>query len=360
MSSKSCLAVEVPWSSEPRYMEGDPPCKVPIDSRYSLMEKERQNVRKPSLSGVMDAAVAVSKIVPLTPLLTFEHSGRTIFAKAESLQPIGAFKLRGAWWRLSSLDKSDRAKGVVAYSSGNHAQGIAWAAARLGMTATIVMPSDAPEAKQARTKALGATVVLYDRHTEDRAAIAEALAAKTGAVVVPPFADPWVIEGQGSAGIEAIAQLADRGVGPPDLVVTCCGGGGLSAGMALACPDARIVIVEPEGWDDVTRSLAQGAIADAANAAPPTACDALQTPKPAPVTFDVLKSRGATGVTVSESEVETAMRFAYETFRLVLEPGGAVALAAILSGTVEPGERTVITLSGGNVDAAHFARVIAG
>ncbi len=317
-------------------------------------------MRKPSLSGVENAARAVAEVVPNTPLLTFEHDGRTIFAKAESLQPMGAFKLRGAWWRLSSLTEAERAHGVVAYSSGNHAQGIAWAARRLGMVATIVMPSNAPAAKKANTEALGARIVFYDRATEDRMAIAEALAADAGAVIVPPYADPWVIEGQGSAGIEATAQMRALGIGAPDRIVTCCGGGGLSAGMALACPDAAITIVEPEGWDDMTRSLVLGEIVGVDSDATPTACDALMTLKASPLTFDVLKARGAVGVTVSEAEVEHAMRFAFEKLRLVVEPGGAAALAAVLAGKVPVAERTLITISGGNVDAAHFARVIEG
>ncbi len=339
-------------------MEGVGCCKGPKLHAVSKMSSERQSVRKPSLSGVQAAAAAVAKVVPPTPLLTFEHAGGTVFAKAESLQPMGAFKLRGAWWRLSSLSPDDQARGVVAFSSGNHAQGVAWAAQRLGMKATIVMPSDAPEAKRANTAALGADVVLYERRTEDRAAIAESLASRTGAVIVPPFADPWVIEGQGSAGIEATAQMAARGIAPPDLVVTCCGGGGLSAGMALACPDAAITIVEPQYWDDFGRSLAQGSIVGVAPDAPATACDALMTPRAAPVTFDVLRSRSATGVSVSEHEVEDAMRFAFAKLRLVVEAGGAVALAAVLAGKVALTQRTLITLSGGNVDAAHFAAVL--
>ena len=317
-------------------------------------------MRKPSLSGVENAAQAVAQVAPRTPLLSFEAGGRTVFAKAESLQPMGAFKLRGAWWRLSSLSPEDRARGVVAFSSGNHAQGVAWAAQRLGMAATIVMPSDAPIAKQQRTRDLGATVVLYDRATEDREAIARAIADQTGATVVPPFADPWVIEGQGSAAIEAIAQLGERGLGRPDCVVTCCGGGGLSAGFALACPDAALTIVEPEGWDDVTRSLARGHLVPVADNAPPTQCDALMTKCASPLTFDILKAHGATGVAVSPAEVATAQRFAFETLRLVIEPGGAVALAAVLAGKVKLGDRTLITLSGGNVDAAAFARVLTG
>ncbi len=317
-------------------------------------------MRKPSFSGVEKAAVAVAKVVPPTPLLTFVMHGHTVFAKAESLQPIGAFKLRGAWWRLASLSREDRARGVVAFSSGNHAQGVAWAAQRIGMAATIVMPSDAPLAKLKRTRALGADVVLCDRRTDDRVAIAEGIARRTGATIVPPFDDPWVIEGQGSTGIEAIAQMAAKGVAPPDRIVTCCGGGGLSAGMALACPDAAVTIIEPEGWDDMTRSLARGEIVPVVENPPVTACDALMTLIPSPLTFAVLKARGATGIVVSEREIEDAMRFAFETLRLVVEPGGAVALAAVLSGKVPLGERTLITISGGNVDAVAFARVLAG
>ena len=315
-------------------------------------------MRLPTLQGVHNAAKAIASVVPATPLIAFEIGASCIFAKAESLQPTGTFKLRGAWWRLSSLSEKERACGVVAFSSGNHAQGVAWAARRLGMAATIVMPSDAPEAKLRRTRALGAEVVTYDRHSEDRDAIARGLADRTGAVVVPPFADPWIVEGQGSAAIEAVQQMAARDLGPPDRMVTCCGGGGLSAGFALACPDTPLTIVEPDGWDDVTRSLQLGHIVAVAQDAPPTLCDALMTRQAAPLTFDILKAHGGTGVAVTADEVAAAQRFAFETFRLVLEAGGAVALAAVLAGKIELGERTLITLSGGNVDAAHFAKVI--
>jgi len=315
-------------------------------------------VREPTAEGVDKAARAIAEILPPTPLFEIGIGGGRVFAKAESLQPMGAFKVRGAWHRLSALSADERRRGVVAFSSGNHAQGVAWAARRLAMSATIVMPGDAPAAKRENTRALGAEVVLYDRVTEDRAGIATAIAARTGAVVVPPFDDPHVIEGQGSAGIEAIAQMAARGIAAPDLVVACCGGGGLAAGLTIACPDARMVVVEPEGWDDMTRSLAAGRIVEVAADAPPTACDALQTRRAAQVTFDILSARGATGVAVSEREVEDAMRFAFARLRLVLEPGGAVALAAVLAGKVAPTDRTLITLSGGNVDPAQFAAVL--
>lgn len=315
-------------------------------------------MRNPGFSGVEKAAKAVAAVVPATPLLTFELNGRTVFAKAESLQPMGAFKLRGAWHRLTSMSDAERARGVVAFSSGNHAQGVAWAAKRLGMAATIVMPSDAPAAKLAGTRALGAEVILYDRRTESREAIGATLAAERGATLVPSFDDPWVVEGQGSAGLEAGAQMAALGAGAPDLIVTPCGGGGLASGLALACPDAAITIVEPEYWDDMGRSLRAGAIVEVATDAPPTACDALMTRRVADLTFGILAGRCATGVSVSENEIETAMRFAYSTFRLVIEPGGAVALAALLAGKVVPTDRTLVVLSGGNVDPVDYAAVL--
>ncbi len=312
-------------------------------------------MRIPSLQGVQKAAAAVARIVPPTPLLVVEIAGVPVFAKAESLQPMGAFKLRGAWHRLNALSDWERARGVVAFSSGNHAQGVAWAARKLGMAATIVMPDDAPAAKLSNTRVLGAEVVLCNRETESREAIAAALAAERGATLVPSFDDPWVVEGQGSAAIEAVAQMGFQ----PDLIVTCCGGGGLAAGLALACPDARIVVVEPVGWDDMTRSLAGGVIVPVVDNPPPTACDALQTKCVAELTFGILKARGATGVAVSEDETEDAIRFAFANLQLVLEPGGAVALAALLSGKVAPATRTLVILSGGNIDAAQFAAIIA-
>ncbi len=340
-------------------MGGCPPCKAPSVRLVIYMSLERQSVRIPGFSGVEKAAAAVAEVVLPTPLLTFELDGETIFAKAESLQPTGAFKLRGAWWRLVSLSATERAAGVVAFSSGNHAQGIAWAARRLGIAATIVMPSDAPTAKLAATRAFGAEVLLYDRAEESREAIAQALAAERGATLVPSFDDPWVIEGQGSAGIEATTQMAALGHAPPDVVIACCGGGGLSSGLALACPQARMIVVEPEGWDDMTRSLAGDEIVPVGANPPQTACDALMTKLVSPLTFGILKRRGATGVAVSEVEIEEAMRFAFANFRLVVEPGGAVALAALLSGKVKPGKRTLISLSGGNIDPGQFAAVLA-
>jgi len=320
---------------------------------------EPAQMRAPTREGVLRAAEKVAAILPPTPLLPVEIGGVTVWAKGESLQPVGAFKIRGAWHRLTDLSHEERGRGVVGVSSGNHAQGVAWAARKLGLAATIVMPSDAPAVKLDRTRELGADVVLYDRANEDRDAVAAALVGERGATLVHAYADPWVIEGQGSAGIEIAAQMAERAGGPPTRIVTPCGGGGLTAGLALACPDAEIVPVEPEGWDDVRRSLEAGEIVAVGPNPPPTACDALQTLATRPINFAVLKARVPRGLAVSEAEVRTAQRFAFRNLRLVIEPGGAVALAAALTGKVPLDGRTAIVLSGGNVDAAAFARVLA-
>ena len=317
-------------------------------------------LRQPTRAGVRDAAEKIARILPATPLFTHEIKGVVVSFKAESLQPVGAFKIRGAWHRLTALDDATRARGVVAFSSGNHAQGIAWAAKRLGIAATIVMPSDAPRTKRDATLALGAEVVAYDRATESREAIAARLAEARGATLVPSFDDAWIIEGQGSAGIEAAAQMAALGLGAPARIVIPCGGGGLSAGVALAVKDARITVVEPEGWDDMRRSLEASWIEPVGDNPPPTACDSLQTLRVSPLTFDVLSRRDATGVAVSETEIAAAQRWAAETLRLVVEPGGAVGLAAVLAGKVplEPG--LLVIMSGGNVDRAAYAKVMAG
>ncbi len=317
-------------------------------------------LRQPTRAGVRDAAEKIARILPPTPLFISEIKGIPVAFKAESLQPIGAFKIRGAWHRLTALDDAARKKGVVAFSSGNHAQGVAWAAKRLGMAATIVMPSDAPRLKRESTLALGAEVVTYDRATESREAIAAGLAEARGATLVPSFDDPWIIEGQGSAGIEAAAQMATLRMGVPSRVVIPCGGGGLSAGIALALKDSAITVVEPEGWDDMRRSLEASWIEPVGPNPPPTACDSLQTLRVSPLTFDVLSRRDATGVAVSESEIASAQRWAAEKLRLVIEPGGAVGLAAVLSGKVKPEPGLLVILSGGNVDLVAYAKAIAG
>ncbi len=316
-------------------------------------------MRQPTRAGVRDAAAKIAEILPPSPLMVREINGLAVAFKMEALQPVGSFKLRGAWHRLTALCDESRSRGVVAFSSGNHAQGVAWAAKRLSIAATIVMPADAPQAKLAATMALGAEVVRYDRVTESREKIAAHLAHARGATLVPSFDDAWVIEGQGSAGIEAAAQMAAAGLPAPARVVVPCGGGGLAAGIALALPDAEMVTVEPEGWDDMRRSLEAGWIEPVGEAPPPTACDALQTMRVAERTFDVLSRRGATGVAVSEGEIAEAQRWAMRHLRTVVEPGGAVALAAILSKRVAVVPGTLVLVSGGNVDAAAYAKVLA-
>jgi len=314
--------------------------------------------RAPTLAGVERAAAKVAALLPQTPLLPLEIDGKMIWCKAECLQPVGAFKIRGAWHRLTDLSPEQANEGVVGVSSGNHAQGVAWAAKRLGINATIVMPSNAPAMKLAATRKLGAEVVLYDRVTESRDAVAAKLLADRGGTLVHAYGDPWIIEGQGSAGIEATAQMKGRGLGGPDKVIACCGGGGLSAGLALACPDAEIIAVEPEGWDDVARSLAAGRILSVEDMAYPTECDALQTPETWPINFAVLQARGVKGIAVTRGEVRDAMRLVFEKLHLVVEPGGAAALAAVLAGKVAVTDATLVTLSGGNVDPLKFAEII--
>lgn len=317
-------------------------------------------VRQPTRAGVRDAADKIATILPPTPLLLAEIRGVEVAFKAESLQPVGAFKIRGAWHRLTALDASAKPRGVVAFSSGNHAQGVAWAARELDMPAVIVMPDDAPAVKRDSTLALGAEVVGCNRFTDSREKIAAQLAHARQAVLVPSFDDAWVIEGQGSAGIEAAEQFEDFGLGAITQVVTPCGGGGLAAGLALALPDAGVCVVEPEGWDDMRRSLEAGWIEEVPADAPPTACDSLQTKRVSQLTFDVLSRRSATGVAVSEAEVRAAQRWAARHLRLVVEPGGAVAIAALLSGKVTPTEGTLVIVSGGNVDRDAYAAVLGG
>lgn len=309
-----------------------------------------------SAEGVRAAAAAVAAILPPTPLLPVEIGGAQAWVKAEVLQPIGSFKIRGAWWRLSSLSPEERAQGVVAVSSGNHAQGVAWAARRLGIRAVIVMPQDAPEVKLANTRALGAEIVLYRRPGEDRDEVAARLIAERGGTLVHAFGDPWVIEGQGSAAIEIAAQLGRA----PSRIIACCGGGGLAAGLALGAPESAIHPVEPVGWDMVGQAMATDTIVHAAPDAPKTICDALQPVATKPINLGVLKGRAAPGITVSDDEVRAAQRFAFAQLRLVVEPGGAAALAAALAGKVPVDADTVIMLTGGNADPAAFAATISG
>jgi threonine dehydratase len=224
------------------------------------------------------------------------------------------------------------------------------------MRAIIVMPADAPAVKVDATRTHGAEIIFYDRRTESREAIAQKLAEETGATVVPSFDDPAIVAGQGTVGLEIAEQMPV----PPHRIVVPCGGGGLASGIALVCPDAEIVIVEPEGWDDMRHSLELGEIVPVAADAPATLCDALQTPRVSPITFDILRERNAKALAVNDSEVEDALRFAWEKHGLVVEPGGAVALAALLAGKVDPIEGTVAVVSGGNIDPDLHARILGG
>jgi threonine dehydratase len=309
-----------------------------------------------SRKDVVEAAERISGLVERTPLIESEAGGIRVWLKCECLQTGQAFKLRGATNRLLQLSDDERKRGVVAFSSGNHAQGVAIAAKRLGIPAVIVMPADAPKVKIEATASHGAKIVLYDRRTESREEIAAGLAEERGAVVVPSFADPAIVAGQGTAGLEILEQMTV----PPARIVIPCGGGGLASGIALACPDSEIVIVEPDGWDDMKRSLETGEIVPVEADAPLTLCDALQTPRVSPITFGILRERGAKALSVSDDEVKAAVRFAWREHGLIVEPGGAAALAAILSGKVQPEEATAAVLSGGNVDPELHREIVSG
>jgi len=307
-----------------------------------------------TLNDVVEAAARIEGLVQKTPLLESDIDGQRVWLKCECLQTGGAFKLRGATNRLLQLSPAERERGVVAFSSGNHARGVAIAAKRLGIRAVIVMPSDAPQVKVNGTRAEGAEIVFYDRRTESREEIAARLAGESGATVVPSFDDPAIVVGQGTAGLEIVEQLGRS----PNRIVIPCGGGGLASGMALAVPDAEIVIVEPEGWDDMARSLEQGEIVSVAPDAPDTFCDAIMTPRVAPITFGILRDRDARALSVSDAEVEEAIRFAWDKHGIVVEPGAAVGLAAVLAGNLHPVDDTVVVLSGGNIDPALHARIV--
>jgi threonine dehydratase len=304
-----------------------------------------------------------------TPLLESpalnERLGLRVLVKAETLQRVGAFKFRGAYNRLSQIAPADRRRGVVAFSSGNHAQGVALAARLLGMPAVIVMPADAPAVKVEATQGYGAEVVFFDRLTESREAIAARLAAERGAVIVPAFDDPDIIAGQGTAGLEMVRQARALGA-EMDLVIGPIGGGGLMAGVALAIqtlsPRTLAVGVEPELYDDARRSLASGRRETLAPTVR-TLCDSLESPSTGELTFPVLRDRLSAIATVSDPEVTEAMRCAFSTLKLVVEPGGSVGLAALLAGKVgqaAPGACVGLVLSGGNVDPVLFTRVLAG
>ena len=307
---------------------------------------------------VIAAAARIDELVEHTPLIASHIGGTRIWLKCECLQTGGAFKLRGATNRLLQMTPEERRAGVVAFSSGNHAQGVAIAAERLGIPAVIVMPSDAPAIKIDNTRSHGAEIIFYDRMRESREEIAARLAGDKGAVVVPSFDDPAIVAGQGTVGLEILGQLAELGEDEPAAIAVPVGGGGLASGIALAVPDAEIIGAEPEGWDDMRRSLEAGEIVPVGPDAPPTLCDALQTPRVSPITFGILRQRQAVIVAVSEAEVTEAVRWAWKHHRLVVEPGGAAALAAVLAGKAEPRIGLVIILSGGNIDPALHARLV--
>ncbi len=307
------------------------------------------------------AGVALHTPLVTSPVLDALTQAR-IFLKAEILQRTGSFKFRGAYNKLSSIPPGDRAQGVVAYSSGNHAQGVAAAAQLLGMPAVIVMPADAPRPKRERTAALGAEVVLYDRAREDRQAIAHDIAAQRRAALVPPYDDPLIIAGQGTAGREIVEDLATQGL-IPDVVVVTASGGGLTAGIALAVkarvPQARLYTAEPEGFDDHARSFRSGQ-RERNLALTGTICDALMAQTPGELTFAINRALVAEGAAVSDQEVAAAVAFAFRELKLVVEPGGAAALAALLSGKIDvKGKIAVAVLSGGNVDPELFYRLVA-
>jgi threonine dehydratase len=304
---------------------------------------------------VVEAAARIRGVVETTPLIESSIAGKRVWLKCECLQTGGAFKLRGATNRLLQLSPEERDRGVVAFSSGNHARGVAIAAKRFGIRAVIVMPSDAPQVKVDGTRAEGAEIVFYDRRTESREAIAKRISDETGAIVVPSFDDPAIVAGQGTAGLEIVEQFG----GMPPRIVIPCGGGGLASGIALAVPDAEIVIVEPEGWDDMKRSLAGGEIVPVVADAPGTILDALQTPRVSPITFGILRERNAKALSVTDEEAAEAMRFAWSRHQLVVEPGGAAGLAAVLTRKLPALEDTVVVLSGGNVDPELHARITA-
>jgi threonine dehydratase len=321
----------------------------------------------PTFADIEDAALRVKHVTVRTPLLRFEALdeavGASVWVKPETLQRTGSFKMRGAWNRMSRIPEADRGKGVVAFSSGNHAQGVAESARLLGMKATIVMPSDAPAAKIESTRRRGAEVQLYDRVKESREAIAAEIAGKSGATTVRPFDDSWIMAGQGTAGLEAALDAEKMGVRFDSLICNASGGG-LLAGMAVAfegvSPETELYVAEPEGHDDLIQSLAAKQIVSNAPGVRSIA-DALMSPEPGALTFEIHKRRVRGGFTASDEQLLDAMSFAFHHMKLVVEPGGANALAVLLNNRAYFAERgpILVVLSGGNVDPEIFARAIA-
>ncbi|HEY7230261.1 MAG TPA: threonine/serine dehydratase [Pseudolabrys sp.] len=324
------------------------------------------NTILPTASDIEAAAGRLAGVAVRTPLINAavldEAVGARVFLKAETLQRTGSFKFRGAYNKISSIPPAARAAGVVAYSSGNHAQGVAAAARILGLRATIVMPADAPKAKRERTLALGAEVVPYDRNTEDRAAIAKKIVSERGATLVPPYDDPFIIAGQGTIGAEIVEDLARLSL-QPEIVVVGASGGGLAAGISLGVkakvPAAKFYVVEPEGFDDTLRSFASGRRESNARMSG-SICDALMSNTPGELTFPITRELIGQGTTVTDIEVANAVRFAFHELKLVVEPGGAIGLAALLARKFTVKGRVVVAiLSGANVDADLFDQLIA-
>jgi threonine dehydratase len=320
----------------------------------------------PTAADVDAAAARIKGVALRTPLVNSPVldalTGARVFLKAETLQRTGSFKFRGAYNKISQIAPDKRAGGVVAYSSGNHAQGVAAAAKLCEIPAVIVMPADAPRPKRERTAALGAEVVLYDREREDRAGIARGIAEKRGATLVPPFDDPMIIAGQGTAGREIAEDLAALGI-RPDVVVIGASGGGLAAGITLALkarvPTAKFYTAEPEGFDDTARSFKSGKREKNPRMSG-TICDALMTETPGAITWEINRKLIGEGVAASDEEVGRAVAFAFRELKLVVEPGGAIGLAALLAGKIDIKNKVVVAvLSGGNVDAELFHRLIA-
>ena len=320
----------------------------------------------PTLKDITDAQVRIAEDVVKTPLLRSDALDRAVqgrvFLKAENLQVTGAFKVRGAYNRLRQFTAREMQGGVITFSSGNHGQAVAAAAKRLGIQATVLMPADSVATKVTLTRAHGAEVVLFDREREDSLAIARKLQPE--ATLVPPANDFDIICGQGTVALEISSQLRDYGVGPPDLLLVPCGSGGLTAGCALVfsalCPATKVLAIEPIEFDDTARSL-EGGVRVTNPVRIGALCDALTARTPAPMTFAINAARGVRGLTVDDEEVLAAMAFAFRHLKLVLEPGGAVGLAAVLS-RLAPlnGSTVVVVCSGGNVDAPVFARAISG
>jgi threonine dehydratase len=320
--------------------------------------------RTASYEGVLDAARQIAPAAVRTPLIESpalnERMGGRVLLKAETLQVAGAFKFRGAYNRISRLTPAELASGVVAFSSGNHAQGVAAAARMMGTRAIIVMPADSPAIKVEGVRAFGGEVRLYDRWKESREEIGAAVARERGSVLVPPFDDPYVIEGQGTTALE----LLDQAGAPIDQLLCCCSGGGLMAGINLVLeaqsPQTQSWAVEPENYDDTVRSLAAGERTGHPSG-PPSICDALQTPIPGVLTFPINQRVLSGALTISDREAADAVAYAFRTLKLVVEPGGAAALAAVLAGKIETqGRTTAVILSGGNIDPALFAMIIEG